>query len=292
MDSLLKNLILSIKNKEQQNCIDILKTLASFDDFDVNNIIGNFKNDYSSILHECSFYGLIDAVKFLIEDMKANVNIQSHIGDTPLHLASIGGHDEVVRYLIDFAHADCNIQNNDWNTVLHFASSNENVGLVHYLIECCQVDPDIQNLNGETALHYAIASRNVEIVRYLIEFAHSNTDLKNIDGDTALHCVSKYGLFEIVGLLIDHAHIDPNIQHMFGYTALHYASISSSLHFALMSDQRKCVDVLLRCDNINTSLKTDSDGYTAEELAKQRGFHDIAEMIANYEPIVSVINNK
>ena len=51
------------------------------------------------------------------------------------------------------------------------------------------------------------------------------------------------------------------------------------------------VKALLRSNELDTSL-CDCNGNTAEQVARGVGHHEIADMIAAYEPSISALDNK
>lgn len=61
-------------------------------------------------LHKAAFWGHIEAVRYLAEELKLDPNVQDKMGDTPLHDAARFGHEEVVGILLA-AKADASIKN-------------------------------------------------------------------------------------------------------------------------------------------------------------------------------------
>jgi Ankyrin repeats (3 copies)/Ankyrin repeats (many copies) len=71
-------------------------------------------------LHKAAFWGHIEAVTYLLGELKLNVNAVDVEGDTALHDAARFGHAEVVRSLL--AHSpDVSIRNNDGHDALAIA---------------------------------------------------------------------------------------------------------------------------------------------------------------------------
>jgi len=64
-----------------------------------------------SALHKAAFWGHVHMIPYLVNDLKLNLNVQDHYGDTPLHDAAKFGHPGVAKILVD-AGADQTIKNN------------------------------------------------------------------------------------------------------------------------------------------------------------------------------------
>ncbi len=85
--------------------VGIMKSLV--DSADVNEAEASSGR---TALHKASFWGHIEAVRYLIDELQLDPNVQDLMGDTPLHDAARFGHEEVVRILLD-ANPDCTIRN-------------------------------------------------------------------------------------------------------------------------------------------------------------------------------------
>lgn len=123
------------------------------------------------------------------------------------------------------------------------------------MLECDHVDHDIQDRRGYTVLHYAVSGNQIEVIRYLFDYTNAHPHKQYSNVSTAL-----YRIFDVMNQ--DH---DYNIK-------------------------KECVKLLLTHCNINTNIKY--NGYTVEDLARNLRWNDIADMIANYEPTISPMDNK
>ena len=71
-------------------------------------------------LHKAAYWGHIDTVKFLVNNLKLDVNHQDNEGDTALHDAARFGHTEVVQFLVNSG-ANVNLKNKSGFTAMDIA---------------------------------------------------------------------------------------------------------------------------------------------------------------------------
>lgn len=137
-------------------------------------------------------------LKFLIEDLKINVNSRTDEGNYSLIAAVVGGNITVVRYLIDKG-ADLNLKN-DTKTA------------------------DYRNLDlyGTPLIHAVIGSK-FNIVKLLVDTG-ANINIKTNSGYSALMLAIILNKFDIARYLIDKG-ADVNDQDANGYSALMQAAI-------------------------------------------------------------------
>jgi len=83
-------------------------------------------------LHKAAYWGHIDTVKFLVNDLKCDVNVVDNEGDTPLHDASRFGHENVAKFLAENG-ADLSIKNKAGMTATDIAVEYEKVNLTKFL---------------------------------------------------------------------------------------------------------------------------------------------------------------
>ena len=171
-----------------------------------------------------------------------------HNGAIPLHVASAHGLLEVVKWLIEELDCDANIEDDDSLTPLHYAcghtryyeylSHNErvqdkNILVAEYLVANCECDPmkirqgispvqiackvgnlklvkalACKNVNcidgdGDTPLHLACREKHLEIVQFLTLEKHCSQELQNKKGELPLHVACSHGSLELVKLVSD-----------------------------------------------------------------------------------------
>lgn len=154
---------------------------------DINADIPELYLSHGKLLHSACRDGDEKAVRSLVYDYHADINIPNGDGDLPLHLAIRGNHKAIARLLIT-----------------HGAKLET-------------VDKD-----KETPLHSALTYGTDESIVQLL--AEHNAQLNTLDryGNTPLHCATWRGQEASVRLLLAH-NADPNIRDRRGYTALHHA---------------------------------------------------------------------
>ena len=164
----------------------------------------------------------------------SNVIAKACNGITPLHMASALGCLEVVKWLIEEMHCDPNIEDGSHLTPLHCACGHLHGGYSHifydkkriniiqtveYLVANCGCDPMLSSIsdpqsslmqtactddlglvkpltsnnvncvdrNGNTPLHLACTENNMEVVQFLVLERHCRQDVPNIRGEIPLH---------------------------------------------------------------------------------------------------------
>ncbi|KAF6173451.1 hypothetical protein GIB67_027146 [Kingdonia uniflora] len=136
--------------------------------------IADIKNPFGGgVIHIAASYGKIDVCKYLIEEVKVNVDDKDDDGQTPFYYASMEGHMLTAMYLLEHG-----------------------------------ADPATSNDIGFTPLHHAAEKGNAELVHVLLSKG-INVDAQS-DNATPLLMAASTGKHDIVKILLDH-HADPNL---------------------------------------------------------------------------------
>ena len=157
------------------------------------------------------------------KDIRKTINdVSPEDGRTLLTRASFGAHIRFVKYLVDDLGADVNLADKDQITPLMEAAASENIAVVKYFMEK-KADVNTTNKLGADALTIALASGDPELATILLKNG-ANANLKwNKKGLTHLMNAARNGHSDVVSVLIAHqARI--NDQDDLGNTALHYAA--------------------------------------------------------------------
>ncbi|RZC51218.1 hypothetical protein C5167_019640 [Papaver somniferum] len=162
-------------------------------------ILGNIRNeDGRRALHIAAAGGRLDVLKYLIEDMKLNIDVQDNSGETPMCCAAIEGRLSTVAYLLKMG-ANPEIPNG--------------TAMIPYLLKVMGDNPEIPNGTDipMNPLHHAAAEGNHDIITLLLSKG-VNVDVSNGFGSPLLHACA-VGRHDTVKLLLDHnanAGADPN----------------------------------------------------------------------------------
>ncbi|KAK8565334.1 hypothetical protein V6N13_020455 [Hibiscus sabdariffa] len=157
-------------------------------------------------LHVAALGGRTHVLKYLIGELKLDVNVKDDEGDTPLHCAIQRNHFPTAVYLIDNG-ANLNAINNEGATALHIAAMEGPKKLLQLLIsKGAEVDA---NPAAGTPLLRAAATGKKDCVKVLLE-NNANPNTYSDDDFCPLGFAVFKGSIECVKLLLK-AGADPNI---------------------------------------------------------------------------------
>ncbi|XP_014775454.1 alpha-latrocrustotoxin-Lt1a [Octopus bimaculoides] len=139
-------------------------------------------------LHIAAGAGHIEVVRVLLEESRANIEIQTLLlqgGMTPLHKAVRNGHLDVVRYLCEKG-ANVEARDVDNKRPIHMAIDTDAPQILQVLIDN-NADVNATDKFGSSPLHYAIQMKSLEMVKMLLETERVNLNQPNRRGDYPLH---------------------------------------------------------------------------------------------------------
>ncbi|KAK6804778.1 hypothetical protein RDI58_002562 [Solanum bulbocastanum] len=170
--------------------------------------------------------GKIELCKYLVEELKVDVNEKDDEGETPLLHAAREGHTATVRYLIEQG-ADPAIPSASGATALHHAAGNGHIELVKLLLSK-GVDVDLQSEAG-TPLVWAAGFGQEKVVKVLLEHhANAGADVNVRTGDaTPLLIAAHNGSAGVINCLLQ-AGADPNAAEEDGTKPIQVAAASGS----------------------------------------------------------------
>jgi ankyrin repeat protein len=265
----------------------------------------NFGQDFesfftkgSTILHIAVENGDLGFVRCLVEVDKANINLTNKDGKTPEQFAKSKGQIQIAEYL--------SLIQNLQNATKQIISTTQ----VKPLLEKASKYPDLLDTsifdpNNNLALIIIAADQdNLDMIKLLLNLG-ANVNSADSEGFTALHSAAQNQNLEIIKLLISN-NASVNAQDSRGFIPLHLsvqtkqtnpqiieylinnkteinsnnnANRATPLHLAAyfgnMSAVQSLVDYGARLDLVDNQKKT------PEMLAREKGYLDIADFLAN-----------
>ncbi len=158
-----------------------------------------------TVLHYLAVENQLDAVKFLVEEKKADVNSLNDFGDSPLSEAAELGHVELVKYLL-------------------------------------QKGAKLKFKGQKVVLHGAVRGGNAEIVKILLAAGADVNEVGDLK-DTALHVAAEWNEDDEITKLLLEAGADINARRIFDKTPLDVAEYNgaSKIAAALRKVAEKCI---------------------------------------------------
>lgn len=167
---------------------------------------------------------------------------------------------------------DINATDDRGRTAVLAATHGDHPETVKALIEA-GADLNIRDNRSDNPLLYAGAEGRLEILKLVIA-AGADTKLTNRYGGTALIPAAERGHVEIVRELLANSDVDVNHINNLGWTALMEAIV-------LSDGGRKHQEIVQLLIEHGADVNIpDKDGVTPLQHAKQRGYKEIAEMLA------------
>jgi len=195
-----------------------------------------------TLLRSASTNGHINVVRYLLEH-GANVDLQNNYGETALMLASDFGNTAVVHCLVEHG-ANVHLQDNKGRTALMVAIEEGRTAIIPYLAERGKMKLDLRDKDGWTALMVASGEGDIDTVRCLAEHG-ANVDFQGKDGQTALMAASKHGHIAVVYYLVEGRNANVGLKDLAGWTALNWGCPDAVLYLRTITMQRTCAAKLL-----------------------------------------------
>ncbi|KAG1334089.1 putative ankyrin-1 [Cocos nucifera] len=225
-------------------------------------------------LHFAAREGRTEVCKYLLEELKLDVNMRDDDGETPLIHASRQGHFLTAKYLLDQG-TDPSASSELGATALHHAAGIGNIELLRLLLSK-GVDVESQSDAG-TPLIWAAGHGQQHAVKVLLEH-HSNPNAETDDNITPLLSAVAAGSLPCLELLIQ-AGASPNIS----------AGGATPLHVAADNGSREVIDCLLKAGGDPNIC--DDDGLKPIQVAALRGNRGAVKILFPLTSLVPDISN-
>ncbi|KAM0867366.1 hypothetical protein ACQ4PT_041993 [Festuca glaucescens] len=209
----------------------------------VEGIKGSQSSRSLGALHVAAFAGKQKMCKFLIKDLRLDVNAAAQHGLSPLMCAIYGtAPKRIVELLLDRG-ANPNIENREGFTVLHVLATKKGSLCLYICFQLLGANVDSMSSEG-TPLHIAAQCGNVEMMEVLLKYKANvlisffPSLLRSLSGNvrpaTPLTLAATDGLADCIKCLLE-AHADPNIPDEIGRMPVELAAIHG---------WKECVEIL------------------------------------------------
>ncbi|KAK9137692.1 hypothetical protein Sjap_008286 [Stephania japonica] len=225
-------------------------------------------------LHFAAREGKTEVCKYLIEELKIDVDLRDEDGDTPLLHTTRQGHGETARYLLDCG-ADPTASSDLGATALHHAAGIGHIELLTFLLSR-GVSVDSHSDAG-TPLIWGCGHGQPDSVKVLLE-AHANPNAETDDNITPLLSAVAAGSLSCLELLIQ-AGASPNVT----------AGGATPLHIAADNGSPGIINCLLKAGADPNAV--DEDGLKPIQVAGGRGNRAAVEILLSQTPAIESIRN-
>ena len=269
-------------------------------------------------LHYACYYGKLNIVEHLLNDIGSNPNVADHSGITPLQLACYcDGSDElalkVVTYLITVA--KCNPGTTVYNSemlLMHLLKTNYiRLHIMLYLITNSRCDASTFDSNGNTLLHVACTTTSdMKVIKMLVSKYNQLLHVKNCDGNTPLHLACLKQQTSVVSTLLTTQKCELYVTNNNLCTPLQCAKIqnnheimlllikamfavrdkdgNSPLHSVCLKHDYYLAKLIINEKFIVTVQNNDGD--TPLHLACRNGHHDLVRLFVKANSGLEVLN--
>ncbi|XP_022143155.1 ankyrin-1 [Momordica charantia] len=257
--------------------IDLLKKLATRLDEGkgLSRTVADIKDaNKRGALHFAAREGKTEVCKYLLEELKLEVDTKDEDGETPLIHAARQGHTDTAIYLIESG-ANPAIASDLGATALHHSAGIGNIELLKFLLS---KDPDVNSQSDAgTPLIWAAGHAQQEALKLLLEH-RANPNAETDDDITPLLSAVAAGSLACLDLLIQ-AGAKVNVS----------AGGATPLHIAADSGNLEIINSLLQAGADPNA--TDEDGVKPIQVAAARGSREAIEILLPLTSEVKAIPN-
>ncbi|XP_019856652.1 PREDICTED: serine/threonine-protein phosphatase 6 regulatory ankyrin repeat subunit B-like [Amphimedon queenslandica] len=209
--------------------IQLVKFLINNMKCDVN---AKDTRDQTCVTFAC-FLGNLDLVQLLIQQYKLEPLATDKFGFTALHAAAMTGHTHILEwYSQEYSLDITNHTSNYRYTLAHSAAYKGKLHCLQELINKHQCDVNATTtVTGSTALHLACEAGRVSVVLYLTSLPQCNVAAKTSNGSTVLHIICEYSdSLPILKHLVENHQLDLCAVNDEGMAPIHLACSNGRLN--------------------------------------------------------------
>ncbi|XP_051889887.1 ankyrin repeat domain-containing protein 16 isoform X2 [Pristis pectinata] len=263
---------------------------------------GHFGRSGDTALHYAARRGHLEILKYLVEELGADVELMNSDYKRALHEAASMGHRECLRYLIARGARVDALKKADW-TPLMMACTRKNLEVIKDLIDS-GANLTLKNKDGWNCFHIACREGNPEIIQFLLKVSPGIWDVESKVKRTPLHTAAMHGCTEAVDVLLERCGYGPDAKDSCGVTPFmdavqnghiriaklllqkHRANISAtdalgaqSLHRAAVTAQDKAIHFLVVELGVNVNERATDLKLTALHYAAKEGHSGTLETL-------------
>jgi ankyrin repeat protein len=160
-----------------------------------------------AVFNAHAFQGALDRVNLLL-DRGADINAQSSVGNTALHMAILGAHQDLARLLLQRG-ANIGVRNKNDKSAVQLARER---GYLHWIEEGVP-EETFRKLSAGPPLHKSIWSKDHSLVRELLEMGH---DIAEEDQERVTpweYCIQSADV-ELAQILVEHMQKHESLNHV------------------------------------------------------------------------------
>ena len=188
--------------------LKIIRFLVQECHVNVNSVSDYNKN---TALHFAVINYRLDITECLTLHGHADVEKKDIYGFTPFLRACNGSNFKAVKYLIQNCNANVDVKDNCGRTALHICCETSNANateICQFLISECHANVETTDCKGRTPLHIACRHGKIDTVRYLIQDGHANVEATDNDGYNALCHIGKCDDLNTIRFLVQECYLN------------------------------------------------------------------------------------
>ena len=186
--------------------LEIIQFLVQECHVNVNSV--SSYNEYTA-LHFAVIHDRLDIIECLTLHGHADVEKKDINGFTPFLRACNGSNFKAVKYLIQNCNANVDVRDKYGGTALHICCDKwyaTDIG--QFLISECHANVETTDCKGRTPLHIACRHGKIDTVRYLIQDGHANVEATDNDGYNALCHIGKCDDLNTIRFLVQECYLN------------------------------------------------------------------------------------